>query len=94
MESHLKHPKYGIPVRVVLTNQDAVLGLVYVQWGQRVRDVLCEKEAFLPVKAAKGMHLVNKAAIVHVDLLALKEISEKRELFPEIDLDYLSRSAW
>jgi hypothetical protein len=94
VESHLKHPKYGIPVRVVLTNQDAILGLVYVQWGQRIRDVLCEKEAFLPVKATKGTLLVNKAAVVHVDLLSVSDIAEKKELFPEIDFDYLSRNAW
>lgn len=90
MQHHLKQPKYGIPVRVVLGTGEPILGLVFVQWGQRVRDALNEKEPFLPVKTLGQLRLVNKAAIVHVDLLAMEEIAEKRELFPEIDFEYLS----
>jgi hypothetical protein len=85
-----KQPKYGIPVRVVLTNGEALMGLVYVQWGQRVRDALNEREPFLAIKTVEQLRLVNKTAIVHVDLLTMDEISRQQGLFPEIDFEYLS----
>ncbi len=94
MEGQAKHPKYGIPLRMVLSNQDEILGLVYVQWNQRVRDLLCEKEVFLPVRTIEGTLLLNKANIVRVDILTLPQISEKRTAFPEIDFDYLNHSTW
>ena len=90
MQHHVKQPKYGIPVRVVLGNGDLILGLVFVQWGQRVRDALNEAPPFLPVKTVNQLRLVNKAAIIHVDLLTMEEIADKQELFPEIDFEYLS----
>ena len=90
MHHTAKQPKYGIPVRVVLGNGETLLGLVYVQWGQRVRDALNEKEPFLAIKTVEQVHLVNKAAIVHVDLLTMDEIARQREVFPEIDFEYLS----
>jgi len=90
MPNDLKQPKYGIPVRVVLGSGEPILGLVFVQWGQRVRDTLNEKETFLPVKTVGQLRLVNKAAIVHVDLLSMEEIDAQQELFPEIDFEYLS----
>ena len=90
MPNDLKQPKYGVPVRVVLGHGSPILGLVFVQWGQRVRDALNEKESFLAIKTVGQLHLVNKAAIVHVDLLTLEEIASQQELFPEIDFEYLS----
>ena len=93
MQHHAKQPKYGIPVRVGLGTGDDVLGLVFVRWGQRVRDALCEDAAFLPVKTRDRLRLLNKAAIVHVDLLNMDEIADKQELFPEIDFEYLSLNA-
>ncbi|TNC50838.1 hypothetical protein FHG66_07660 [Rubellimicrobium rubrum] len=94
MESHLKHPKYGIPLRIALTNQDEIMGLVYVQWSQRIRDLLCERDAFLPVRTTKGTILLNKVNIVRVDILTLEQITKEQELFPEIDFDYLTYNSW
>ncbi|TNC72245.1 hypothetical protein [Rubellimicrobium roseum] len=94
MDTHLKQPKYGIPIRLVLTNGDDMAGLVYVHWGQRVRDLLCEKEAFLPVRTTTGTHLLNKASIIRADILTLDQITERQAIFPEVDLDYLSYSQW
>ncbi len=90
MPNDLKQPKYGIPVRVVLAHGEPILGLVFVQWGQRVRDALNEKDPFLAIKTIGHLRLVNKAAIVLVDLLTQEEIAAKQELFPEIDFEYLS----
>lgn len=90
MHHTAKQPKYGIPVRVVLGNRETLLGLVYVQWGQRVRDALNEREPFLALKTVEQLRLVNKTAIVHVDLLTMDEISRQQGLFPEIDFEYLS----
>ena len=94
MEAHVKHPKYGIPLRIILTNHNEILGLVYVQWSQRVRDLLCEKDAFLPVRTTNGTLLLNKVNIVRVDILTLPQIEQKQDLFPEIDFDYLSHNSW
>ena len=90
MHHTAKQPKYGIPVRVVLGNGETLLGLVYVQWGQRVRDALNEREPFLALKTVEQLRLVNKTAVVHVDLLTMDEISRQQGLFPEIDFEYLS----
>lgn len=90
MPNDLKQPKYGVPVRVVMGHGAPILGLVFVQWGQRVRDALNEKEPFLAVKTIGQLRLVNKAAIVLVDLLTQEEIAAQQELFPEIDFEYLS----
>ena len=90
MHHTAKQPKYGIPVRVVLGNGETLLGLVYIQWGQRVRDALNEREPFLALKTVEQLRLVNKTAIVHVDLLTMDEISRQPGLFPEIDFEYLS----
>ena len=90
MHHGVKQPKYGIPVRVALSNGEALMGLVYVQWGQRVRDALNEREPFLALKTVEQLRLVNKTAIVHVDLLTMDEIARQQGLFPEIDFEYLS----
>jgi hypothetical protein len=90
MHHHVKQPKYGIPVRVVLGNGDLVLGLIFVQWGQRIRDSLNEPEPFLPIRTVGQLRLINKAAIINVDLLTMEEIADKQELFPEIDFEYLT----
>lgn len=90
MPNDLKQPKYGIPVRVSPTHGEPILGLVFVQWGQRVRHPLNEREPFLAVRTVDRLRLVNKAAIAHVDLLTMEEIAHQQELFPEIDFEYLS----
>ena len=90
MPNDLKQPKYGIPVRVALCRGEPILGLIFVQWGQRVRDALNERDPFLAIKTVGQLRLVNKVAIVHVDLLSMEEIAHQQELFPEIDFEYLS----
>ena len=51
---------------------------------------LNEREPFLALKTVEQLRLVNKVAIVHVDLLTQEEISRQQGLFPEMDFEYLS----
>ncbi|WP_210528276.1 DUF6812 domain-containing protein [Rubellimicrobium arenae] len=94
MEHHLKQQRYGIPLRILLSNGEELLGLVYVQWGQRVRDLLAEGDPFLPFRSRSGTHLINKASLIRVDLLTLEQILDRLDEFPEVDLDYLGHGQW
>lgn len=89
MISQNRLPKFGIPVRVSMTNQTQTIGVVFVHQGQRVLDLFCDERHFLPIETTAGVKLLNKRHAVEIDLMPIEEILEKCDLFKGIDLQYL-----
>ncbi|MFN4100196.1 MAG: hypothetical protein ACK4GT_10500 [Pararhodobacter sp.] len=94
MTHEIRHPKFGVPVRIAMADGSVVTGMVFVRQGQRVVDVLCDARSFLPVKANDGVRLLNKQHAVQIQLMTMEEIFEKRELFPGVDVNYLRSNPW
>lgn len=94
MSQVARHPKFGIPVRIAMADKTQIIGVVFVRQNQRVIEVLCDERTFFPIETIGGVRLLNKQHVVQVDLLPIEEILQKKELFPEIDVNYLSQSNW
>lgn len=77
-----------------MADRTQIIGALFVRQNQRVIEVLCDERAFFPIETIGGVRLLNKQHVVQVDLLPMEEILEKRELFPDIDVHYLSQNTW
>lgn len=78
-------PKYKIPVRISLVQEESVLGIVFLRQEQRILDMLCEPNAFFPVNTKTGMFLVNKQSVIKLEVLDASYIEAHQENFPEND---------
>ena len=94
MHQVVRHSKFGVPVRIAMSDKTQIIGLIFVRQNQRVIEVLCDDRAFFPVKTIGSVRLLNKQHVVQLDLLPIKEILEKRDLFPEVDVNYLRDNNW
>ncbi len=94
MSSITRHPKYGIPVRFALADRTQIMGVVFVHQNQRVIEVLCDGRSFFPIETLDGVRLLNKRHVVQIDLLPIKEILEQLDIFPDIDVPYLTQNKW
>ena len=94
MSQTVRHPKFGIPVRIAMSDRTQIIGLVFVRQNQRITEMLCDERVFFPIETIGGVRLLNKQHVAQVDLLPLEEILEKRDLFPEVDVQYLSNTNW
>ena len=80
-------PKYKIPVRLSLLGEGALLGVIFVRQEQRVVDMLCDQRPFFPVNTKIGMLLVNKSAVVKIDILESDFILRNQDSFPDVDAE-------
>ncbi|MCC5986159.1 MAG: hypothetical protein JJT95_00660 [Pararhodobacter sp.] len=94
MLSQTKLPKFAVPVRIAMANETQIIGAVFVYQGQRVIDLLCDERPFIPIETTAGFRLLNKQHAVEVDLMQIEEMLEKRDLFPNVDLQYLRNNKW
>lgn len=94
MNPQMKHPKFGIPVRIAMSDKTQIMGTVFVRQNQRVIDVLCDARTFLPVETTAGVRLLNKQHVLQVDLMSLEEMAEKHDLIPDVDFQYLRSNTW
>jgi hypothetical protein len=78
-------PKYRIPVRISLVQDDSVLGIVFLRQEQRILDMLCEPKPFFPVSTKTGMFLVNKQSVIKLEVLDASYIAAHLENLPEND---------
>ena len=76
-------PKYRIPVRISLVQEESVLGIVFLRQEQRILDMLCEPNPFFPVSTKTGMFLVNKQSVIKLEVLDEGYVAENRDNFPE-----------
>ena len=76
-------PKYRIPVRIALVQDESVLGIVFVRQAQRILDMLCEPKPFFPVNTKTGLFLVNKQSVIKMEVLDATYIAAHQESFPE-----------
>ena len=76
-------PKYRIPVRIALAQDEAVLGTVFVRQEQRILDMLREPKPFFPVRTRTGLFFVSKQSVIKVEVLDEDYVAEHREDFPE-----------
>lgn len=76
-------PKYKIPVRISLAQEESVLGIIFIRQEQRILDMLCEQKQFFPVSTKTGLYLINKTSVVKVEVLEKDYIKEHQENFPE-----------
>ncbi len=90
----MKYPKYCVPVKATLENGSQHFGGVHVSQNQRVLDVLCDDRPFIPFQLRDGTILLNKSKVVQVDLLEISEITELKDILPEVNIDYLKANAW
>ena len=81
-------PKYKIPVRITLAQEESVLGIIFIRQEQRILDMLCEPKQFFPVSTKTGMFLINKNSVVKVEVLEADYISQHRENFPEAEFKF------
>ncbi len=72
-------PKYRIPVRISLVQEESVLGIVFLRQEQRILDMLCEPKPFFPVNTKTGMFLVNKQSVIKLEVLDASYIAEHQE---------------
>jgi hypothetical protein len=79
-------PKYKIPVRIALLDDDSVLGVVFVRQEQRVIDMLCDQRPFFPVNAREGVLVVNKSAVIKVEVLEKEFVLQNSDSFPDFDV--------
>lgn len=94
MSQVVRHVKFGIPVRIAMADRTQIIGVLFVRQSQRVIEVLCDERAFFPIETIGGVRLLNKQHVVQVDLLPIQEILEKRDLFPDVDVNYLGQNNW
>ena len=94
MSQTIRYPKFGIPVRIAMSDRTQIIGVVFVRQNQRITEMLCDERTFFPIETTGGVRLLNKQHVSQIDLMALEEILEKRDLFPDIDVQYLSQSSW
>lgn len=94
MSQAMRHPKFGVPVRLAMVDRTLIIGVVFVRQNQRVIEVLCDERTFLPVETTGGYRLLNKQHIVQIDLMVLDEIIDKRDQFPAVDVEYLRHNNW
>lgn len=94
MHAQTRLPKFAVPVRIAMAGSAQIFGVVFVHQGQRVLDVLCDERPFFPIQTTIGVRLLNKQYAVEIDLMTLEEILEQRDLFPDIDLQYLRNNTW
>lgn len=80
-------PKYRIPVRIALVQDESVLGIVFVRQEQRILDMLCEPKPFFPVSTKAGTFLVNKQSVIKLEVLGEDYVAEHRDNFPETNDD-------
>jgi hypothetical protein len=78
-------PKYRIPVRISLVQEESVLGIVFLRQEQRILDMLCEPKPFFPVDTKTGMFLVNKLSVIKLEVLDETYIADHQESFPAND---------
>ena len=93
MLSNQRLPKHSIPVRINMTNNVQLLGVVYVNHDQRILDLLCDTRSFFPLRTKGGLSLLNKNSVAQVEVFTVEETLDKKELFPEIDLAYLKTTS-
>ena len=94
MSQTIRHPKFGIPVRIAMADRTQIIGVVFVRQNQRVIEVLCDDRSFFPIETTGGVRLLNKQHVAQVDLMTIEEILEQRDLFPDIDVHYLGQNNW
>lgn len=90
----MKHPKYAIPVKIMVDDGTKHFGCLYLRQDQRVLDVINDDRAFLPFRMRERTILLNKTRISQVDLLSIDEVIQMESVLPEIDLDYLRANSW
>jgi hypothetical protein len=78
-------PKYKIPVRISLLQEESVLGVIFIRQEQRILDMLCDQHRFFPVSTKTGMLLLNKSSVVKVELLETDYILAHEDQFPQAD---------
>ena len=81
-------PKYKIPVRISLLKESSVLGVLFIRQEQRVIDMLCDQRPFFPVSTKDGMLLINKSAVVKIDVLEKDYIVQNSDSFPDVDVKH------
>jgi len=81
-------PKYKIPVRIFLPQEDSVLGVIFIRQEQRILDMLCEQKQFFPVSTKAGMFLINKNSVIKLEVLEKEFILQNQDSFPESDMKY------
>ena len=81
-------PKYEIPVRILLSDQESVLGIIFIRQEQRILDMLCEEKQFFPVSTKTGMYIINKKSVVKVEILDRNFVMSNRDNFPEADIKF------
>ena len=81
-------PKYKIPVRISLAQEESVLGIIFIRQEQRILDMLCEPKQFFPVDTKTGMFLINKNSVVKVEVLEADYIAQHRDNFPEAEFKF------
>ena len=81
-------PKYKIPVRITMAQEESVLGIIFIRQEQRILDMLCEQKQFFPVSTKTGMFLINKNSVSKVEVLEADYISQHQENFPEAEFKF------
>ena len=76
-------PKYRIPVRISLVQEESVLGIVFVRQEQRILDMLCEPNPFFLVNTKTGLFLVNNQSVIKMEGLDANFIEAHQENFPQ-----------
>lgn len=87
-------PKHNIPVKVTLSDGSVVLGSVFLRQGQRILDMLCDDRMFFPLRSNAGVSLLNKNNVGRVDVMTFKEIADRQESLPGLNVKYLSNHSW
>ena len=90
----MKFPKYCIPVKLTLEGGIQHYGGIHVRQDQRILDVLCDERQFVPIALQERTILLNKSKLVQIDLLTISEITEKENILPEVNIDYLKSNSW
>ena len=94
MSQVIRHSKFGVPVRLAMADRTQIIGVVFVRQNQRVIEVLCDERTFFPIETIGSVRLLNKQHVVQIDLLSIEEILVQRDLFPDIDVQYLRDNNW
>jgi len=79
----IRIPKYRVPVRISLGQEEAMLGIVFLRQEQRILDMLCEPNPFFPVSTKTGLFLVNKQSVAKLEVMDNTYFEEHRDSFPE-----------
>lgn len=80
-------PKYKIPVRISLAQEESILGVIFIRQKQRILDMLCDPNRFFPVSTKTGLYLINKSSVVKVEVLEKEYILQHQENFPEAEIN-------